>query len=153
IPGRLVVAQFGASGTIALCLNPSSEVSSCSSSLRYKTNIAPFSSGMSLVNRLRPIRFTWKNGGMKDLGLAAEDVAKVEPLLVTYNANGEVEGVKYDRVAVVLLNAVKEQQEQINRQQKLVTSLKAENDALRVELAGIVSRLEGIEAKRARRSK
>ena len=50
---------------------------------------------------------------MRDLGLGAEDVAAAEPLLVTYNENGEVEGVKYDRVAVVLLNAVKEQQAQI----------------------------------------
>ena len=48
--------------------------------------------------------------------MGAEDVEKVEPLLVTYNDKGEVEGVKYDRVAVVLLNAVKEQQDLITKQ-------------------------------------
>ena len=41
-------------------------------------------------------------------------------LLVTHNDKGQVEGVKYDRVAVVLINAVKEQQQQIDRQQKLM---------------------------------
>ncbi len=55
---------------------------------------------------------------MRDLGLGAEDVEKVEPLLVTYNETGAVEGVKYDRVAVVLLNAVKEQQVQVEQQRK-----------------------------------
>jgi hypothetical protein len=35
--------------------------------------------------------------GPHDLGFGTEDVALIEPLLVTYNAKGEVEGVKYDR--------------------------------------------------------
>lgn len=92
----------------------------CSSSLRYKTNIAPFGSGLNLVKQLNPITFNWKESGMKDFGLGAEDVEKIEPLLVTYNDKGEVEGVKYERIGVVLINAVKEQQTQIETQQKLI---------------------------------
>lgn len=65
---------------------------------------------LTLISRLRPVSFNWKQGGMADLGLIAEEVAKVEPLLVTHNDKDQIEGVKYDRVAVVLLNAVKEQQ-------------------------------------------
>ncbi len=61
---------------------------------------------------------------MADLGLGAEDVAAIEPLLVTYNKTGEVEGVKYDRLGVVLLNAVKEQQKQIQQQQILIEGLR-----------------------------
>jgi hypothetical protein len=34
----------------------------------------------------------------------------------TLNNDGQVEGVKYDRVGVVLINAVKEQQAQIEAQ-------------------------------------
>ena len=45
----------------------------------------------------------------------AEEVAAVEPLLVTHNTRGEVEGVKYDRINVVLVNAIKEQQAQIDK--------------------------------------
>ena len=54
---------------------------------------------------------------MKDLGFGAEDVEAVNSLLVTYNTKGEVEGVKYDRISAVLVNAVKEQQTQIDAQQ------------------------------------
>lgn len=93
--------------------NVNLQISTCSSSLRYKTNPALFTSGLNLVNQVQPITFDWKTGGMRDLGLGAEDAAAVEPLLVTYNEKGKVEGVKYDRVAVVLVNAVKEQQTQI----------------------------------------
>jgi hypothetical protein len=116
INGSLVVHTLGSAGTTQICLNSANRIAGCSSSLRYKTNIKPFNFGLNLVNRLKPITFDWKNRGMADLGLGAEDVAAIEPLLVTYNKDGKVEGVKYDRIGVVLLNAVKEQQAQIEQQ-------------------------------------
>ena len=126
IANTLRVNTLGASGNLALCRNAAFEVATCSSSLRYKTNIAEFGSGLSLVNRLRPVTFNWKSDGTKDLGLVAEEVAEVDELLIIRNEKGEVEGVKYDRVGVVLLNAVKEQQAQIeslNRQIELLKKL------------------------------
>ena len=108
-----IVSALAAGGSTQVCQNNLAQYSTCGSSLRYKQNISPFDAGLNLVKRLSPITFNWKQGGMKDLGLGAEDVEKVDPLLVTYNAKGEVEGVKYDRVAVVLINAVKEQQKEI----------------------------------------
>lgn len=136
--GFISVLNLGAAGATTLCRNANNEISTCSSSLRYKTNIVKYSSGLSFVNQLRPITFEWKDGGMHDLGLAAEDVAKVDPLLVTYNKDGQVEGVKYDRIGVVLINAVKEQQAQIEKQEDLNRKLRqtvekqqAEIDALK----------------------
>jgi hypothetical protein len=120
-----------AGGSSTLCLNTSNQIAFCSSSLRYKTDIAPFAGGLSLVNRLQPITFTWKADGKADLGLGAEDVARIEPLLVTHNEKGEVEGVKYDRVAVVLLNAVKEQQAQIKHQAEQIHSQQQQIEVLR----------------------
>jgi hypothetical protein len=79
-----------------------------------------FSGGLDIVRRLRPITFDWKDGGMHDVGFAAEDVNQIEPLLTTRNAQGEIEGVKYAQVTTVLANAVNEQQEQIEAQQKQI---------------------------------
>jgi len=121
-------------GVTNLCRNMSNQVAVCVSSLRYKTNIAPFSPGMSLVHKLRPITFDWKDGGMHDLGLGAEDVAAIEPLLVTYNDKGQVEGVKYDRIGLVLVNAVKEQQEQIDTQQKEIAERKGTEQRLQTQI-------------------
>ena len=87
---------------------------------RLAPNGASFSGGLNLVNRLQPIAFNWKANGESDLGLGAEDVAKIEPLLVIHNDKGEVEGVKYDRVSIVLLNAIKEQQAQIETLKRIV---------------------------------
>jgi hypothetical protein len=61
---------------------------------------------------------------MRDVGLAAEEVAKIEPLFTTYNDKGEVEGVKYDRITIALVNAIKQQQEMITNQQAQIDSLK-----------------------------
>ena len=125
VSGNLLLATLGSAGTTTLCRNVFQQVATCSSSLRYKTNISKFGLGLNLVKQLQPITFDWKEGGTHDLGLGAEDVAAIEPLLVTYNAKGEVEGVKYDRIGVVLVNAVKEQQQTIERQQKQIDALKA----------------------------
>lgn len=111
--GVVRLSNLGAGGDWPLCRNLSLEIASCSSSIRYKRNIHSFVSGLDLVNRLRPVTYDWKSDGKADMGLIAEEVAEVEPLLVTHNEKGEVEGVKYDRISVVLINTVKEQQAQI----------------------------------------
>jgi hypothetical protein len=117
VGGQLRLDQIDSglgAGTVQLCRNAANVIATCtSSSLRYKQGITPFRGGLDLVRALRPISFTWKMDGSRDLGLGAEDVAKVEPLLVTHNDKGEIEGVRYDRLDVVLINAIKQQQDQI----------------------------------------
>ncbi len=109
------IGRLGMNGTTAVCLNAVKGFAACSSSARYKTNIADFRSGIDVIQRLRPVTFNWTAGNALDLGLVAEEVAGIDPLLVTYNDKGEVEGVKYDRIGVVLINTVKEQQEKIEK--------------------------------------
>jgi len=123
-PIVLTASGLGTSGGTNLCRNGTSQIALCSSSLRYKTNISRFSTGLEIVKRLSPISFDWKDGQSRDLGLGAEDVAAIEPLLVIYNEKSEVEGIKYDRIGVVLVNAVKEQQAQIESQEKIIAEQK-----------------------------
>ena len=109
-------------------------LSTCSSSRRYKSNILDFNTGRSILNRLRPVSFNWKNDGRLDFGLVAEEVAEIEPLLVTFNDKGEVEGVKYDRIGVVLINAVNEQQDQIEEQAEENKQLQIKIETLETQL-------------------
>jgi len=133
--GTVAIGQVSSSATsIHVCLDFLNRLAFCSSSLRYKERVAPFSRGLDLIRRLRPISFTWKNNGTPDLGLGAEDVAKVEPLLVTHNDKGEIQGVKYDQLNVVLINAIKEQQAQIEH-------LRTSNAALQSRLRAVEKRL------------
>jgi hypothetical protein len=101
------------------------------SSLRFKTNVHPFRGGLDVVRRLKPISFNWKEGGGHDIGLGAEDVAQVAPSFVFTNSKGEVTGVKYERLDIVLINAVKEQQAQIEQQQQQLRQQQTLIDGLR----------------------
>jgi hypothetical protein len=135
--GTVVVSVLGASGDRQLCYNSLGQISTCSSSLRYKKDVAHFAGGLDIINRLRPIAFTWKQGGMRDVGLAAEEVEKVEPLLTFRNDKGEIEGVKYNQLSAVFVNAFKEQQAQIEQQQKQIATLLTSNAALNARLRGV----------------
>jgi hypothetical protein len=130
VNGIIRVSTLGPAGSTAICRNASNQISTCSSSLRYKTNINPFTPGLNLVKQLQPITFDWKANGMHDLGFGAEDVAKVEPLLTTLNDTGTIEGVKYDRISAVLVNAIKEQQAQIEIQKQQIEELRHQLSAL-----------------------
>ena len=134
VNGTLRVVTLGAAGATPLCRNVTNQIATCSSSLRYKQDIARFGSGLDVVHRLRPISFTWKDGGLRDVGFGAEDVAAIDPRLATFNDAGQVEGVKYDRLTTVLVNAVKELE-------ALVGTLKSDKDALKLRLAAIEARL------------
>ena len=57
-------------------------------------------------------------------------------------SKGEIEGVKYDRVGVVLINAVKEQQAQIEQQRSQIASLLTANATLNSRLRAIEKRLQ-----------
>lgn len=125
--GAISIPVLGSAGSTPVCRNSNSEISFCSSSKRYKSNIESYFSGSEILNRLRPVTFNWKDSGALDVGLVAEEVADIEPLLVTFNENGVVEGVKYDRIGVVLVNVVKEQKSLLQIQNE---KLKMQNERI-----------------------
>ena len=91
----------------------------------------PFSGGLSIIELLNPVSFKWRTDAKNDLGLNAEDVAEVEPLLVTRNAKGEVEEVKQANMLAVFINAFRQQQQQIDALKKLLCQQNPQADICR----------------------
>jgi carbonic anhydrase/acetyltransferase-like protein (isoleucine patch superfamily) len=133
VTGTIAVDSLSAANT-SLCANAWKVIVPCSSSLRYKTNVQSFLGGLGIINRLRPISFDWKQGGLHDLGFGAEEVAQIEPLLTFKNDKGEIEGVKYSQLSAVFVNAFKEQQTQIAQQQQDLASLRTMIDKQQQQL-------------------
>ena len=104
----LVRLDTDTGGTFDVCQNSYGNLSVCSSSQRYKKDVSSLDLGMATVEKLNPVTFKWKQGGLDDLGFIAEEVREVAPILVTYNDQAEPEGVKYKQLTAVLVNAVKE---------------------------------------------
>ncbi|HET9313986.1 MAG TPA: tail fiber domain-containing protein [Vicinamibacteria bacterium] len=120
------------SGSLDVCRNGNTRLATCSSSLRYKSEVAPFGRGLDVVSRLRPIRFLWKDSGLADVGFAAEEVEAIEPLLATRGEDGRVEGVKYKQLTTVLVTSVQQLQRENEELRGEVARQRAETAALRV---------------------
>ena len=124
VGGTLELLSMGTAGGSELCRN-GNIVSLCtSSSARYKESIETLPLGLDAVERLRPVTFKWRDREERDLGFVAEEVAAIDPLLATYNDDGEIEGVKYRQLTAVLVNAVQEQQRQIARLNREIAGLR-----------------------------
>jgi len=146
--GTVVIPNLGAasSNQATLCRNTSSEIAFCnSSSLRYKSKVVNFAGGLNIISRLRPISFTWKADGAEDIGFGAEEVEKVAPLFTFRNAKGEIEGVRYDRLGVLFVNAFKEQQTQIKTQQEQIKRQQTQMTEQQAALAAQQQKLDALE--------
>ncbi len=130
--GEVSIAVLGAAGATSLCRNASNQIATCSSSARYKDAIVDSALGLATVAALRTVDYVWKDSGDADVGLVAEEVAAVAPRLVTRNAQGAIEGVKYDRLAAVLVQAMQQQQATIETlQQQLAAQQTSHAQSLR----------------------
>lgn len=107
------------------------------SSKRWKTNIKSLEGALDKVLRLRGVSFDWQTDGKHDVGLIAEEVGQVVPEVVAYEANGEdARSVDYSRLVAVLIEAVKEQQKEIEEQEATIAILAERLEALEQATAG-----------------
>jgi len=111
-----------------VCLNTttynlSTSTSACgASSQRFKENVQTLSYGLNVINQLKPVSFDWKADFMprstgtstRQIGFIAEQVAILIPELVTYDSTGQVMNLDYPKLTAVLVNAIQQQQLQIN---------------------------------------
>jgi hypothetical protein len=126
VNGIVRIRSWGLSETYDVHVNNDGDLCRVSSSKRYKKNIRGLKSPLDKILDLRPVSFEWKTTSEQDIGLIAEDVHELIPELVGYDKEGRPDAVKYDRVSLYLLEAVKK--------------LKADNDELRKKIEALENR-------------
>lgn len=117
------------------------------SSARFKEQIEPLASGREKIAALQPVSFVWKDTGEESLGLVAEEVAEILPSAVSYDESNLVSSVNYSGVVAVLIQAVKEQQQQIDNQAEMLVEYRnqlANNTAVMDEMRQNLHRVEAI---------
>ena len=102
---------FDGSTTIAGDLNINSDA-------RLKANIISLGATLSKLLQIDGKTYTMKKDAnhKKKIGLLAQDIEKVFPELVT--ETNDIKSVNYQGLVPVLINAMKEQQEEIERLKK-----------------------------------
>ncbi len=102
------------------------------SDVRYKINIRPVTNALEKVKALQAVYFNWNQkafpekdfGSQNELGFIAQEVEKVLPEVVVKEKNNEeYRAVKYDKMVALLVEAIKDQQKQIEDLQKQVKKL------------------------------
>jgi len=97
---------------------------------RLKDIKGGYTRGLSAVMGLRPVRFSYKDNALslqsdsEIIGFSAQELQKLVPEAVTKNANGYLV-VHSDAVLWAMLNAIKEEQKEIESLKSQVAKLKA----------------------------
>lgn len=92
------------------------------SDARLKINIVPLYYGLNEVMQMKPVQYNWKEtpDGNKEIGFLAQDIQQLIPEAVVAPANGDALGMKYTELIPVLVNAIQEQQKQIDELKRLL---------------------------------
>jgi hypothetical protein len=99
------------------------------SDLRLKTNLQPIESVLNYIEYFKPYTFNWINDiQVNDFGFIAQDVEEIYPLLVFENQG--MKGIHYDKLGVLAIKAIQEQQAIIESQKTEIDTLKAQYEAL-----------------------
>ena len=102
---RLKDAHF--SGTVnAANFNTTSDAT-------LKTNVETLTGSLDAVKSLRGVSFDWLENGNSEVGVIAQEVEAVLPDVVSTNDQG-IKSVKYGNMVALLIEAMKEQQAQID---------------------------------------
>jgi len=84
------------------------------SSQRYKENVNTLDNALEKISQLRGVTFDWISTGKKDFGFIAEEACKVIPEVVSLDSNNRPQSMDYARITSLLVEAVKQQQKQID---------------------------------------
>jgi len=101
---------------------------------RLKDNVEIIPNALDKIKELRGVSFDWNKGGRKgqrDIGLIAQEVEKVLPELVREKKMALIDDkeyltVDYDKMVAVLVEAVKEQQVQIEELKEDINKLQGD---------------------------
>ena len=116
IQGTLGVSgSISANGTIRAV--GADVIAFASSDKNLKDNITPISNPIEKIQKIGGYEFDWNDKQDvyegHDVGVIAQEIEEVLPELVTTRDNG-YKAVKYDKIVALLIEAIKDQQKQID---------------------------------------
>jgi hypothetical protein len=127
-----IIANNLSSGTgTTLVLTSGNEIVKYSSSKKYKRDIESLAVNKDKFMKLQPVSFIWNeksaSEGKQDYGLIAEEVEEIDPALAMYSEKGEIEGVDYQKINIMLLKIVQEQQKKMEELERRLSEVEKGN--------------------------
>jgi len=137
----------------AVYVTSDNRIGTLASSRRYKEQIKPMEKASETIRSLRPVSFRYKKeidpAQPLCFGLIAEEVADVNPNLVTVDCEGKPETVRYEAINAMLLSefikqhkAFLEEHHKVEKLEATVSRQQKQIEALAADLETVSSRLE-----------
>ena len=126
--GSLAVGNITPSATVGRIDASNDVVAFSTSDIRFKENINPIDNALEKLDQIGGYTFDWKTEeelvslhGFKghDVGIIAQEIESILPEVVTTRDSG-YKAVKYEKIVPLLIQAIKEQQEQIKELQDII---------------------------------
>ncbi len=111
--GEVTLTDLVGTGTADVQVDANGKLMRAASDRRLKKNIKPIKEALLKVLQLQGVSYQWKDKPTSDLtlGLLAQEVMQVLPEIV--HSDGEYYGINYSELPALLVEAIKEQQRQI----------------------------------------
>lgn len=98
---------------------------------RLKENVTPFTDGLNVINQIHPVQFDYKANApfastQTQIGIIAQELEKIAPYMVRQTTEGNVQDMRWvDHQAYIflLINAIKEQQQQLQEANKKIADM------------------------------
>jgi len=108
---KSIFGNLYVTGTVVTALDFDS-----ASNINLKINIKSVRNPLEKIIKLNGVTFTWKQSQQDSIGVIAQDIEEVFPELVKENEHHK--SVNYNGLIGVLIEAIKEQQRQIDELKK-----------------------------------
>ena len=97
---------------------------------------------------LKPVTFHYKNDKTNEpeFGLVAEEVAEVNLDWITRDPQGQVSGVRYDTIPILLLNEFLKEHKKVEEQQASISQLKSEMQTMVAQLKEQAAQIQKVSA-------
>jgi len=141
--------QTPVAGSHAVVVGPNNKLADATlSSRKFKKDIAPIDKLSEGVLALRPVTFHWKsdNTNEPEFGLVAEEVADVNLDWITRNPQGEVTGVRYETIPILLLNEFLKEHKKVEEQQANIAELRSTVGVLTAQLKEQAAQIQKVSA-------
>jgi hypothetical protein len=140
ISGQTVV------GGTAVFVDSSGKLGTMSASTRFSDEIKPMDKASEAILTLKPVTFRYKQDidpkSVRQFGLIAEEVEKVNPDLVSRDEKGKIYSVRYDAVNAMLLNEFLKEHGKVEKLETTVACQQKQIETLTAGLQKVSAKLE-----------
>ena len=139
------ISGVAVSGT-QVVINAVGKLGVATSSVRFKEDIKPMDKASETIHALKPVTFSYKKEldaeGIRQFGLVAEEVEKVNPDLVARDADGKPYTVRYEAVNAMLLNEFLKAHRRMAEQERRIEELTAQLKQQTAQIQKVSAQLE-----------